>query len=131
MGANSPGWGNKYPQKSLPKKTWITGALHEATLLGTAPNSPGPCCPRLSSAGRRAGRGPKGFTKPIWDASRIRWEIPVPEMRGAPANPFASLVLGEDPRAIAEPGRGADPNSVPDLAGDGTRGARGRRYLRT
>jgi hypothetical protein len=44
--------------------------------------------------------GPKGFT--------------------TPANPFVSLALGEGPRAIAEPGRGADPNSVPDLAGDGT-----------
>jgi hypothetical protein len=47
--------------------------------------------------------GPKGFT--------------------TPANPFVSLALGEDPRKIAEPGRGADPNSVPDLAGAGTSAA--------
>ncbi|HEV7687261.1 MAG TPA: hypothetical protein VGQ80_11860 [Acidimicrobiia bacterium] len=31
-----------------------------------------------------------------------------------------SIALGQDPRQIAEPGRGADPNSVPDLAGAGT-----------
>jgi hypothetical protein len=47
--------------------------------------------------------GPKGFT--------------------TPANPFVSLALGEDPRQIAGPGRGADPNSVPDLAGAGTSAA--------
>jgi hypothetical protein len=40
-----------------------------------------------------------------------------------PPNPSVSLALGEDPRAIAAPGRWADPNSVPDLAGDGTRAA--------
>jgi hypothetical protein len=75
-------------------------------------NEPAQAVLPTTQLGRKAyGWGPKGFA--------------------TPATPFVSLVLGEDPRAIAEPGRGADPNSVPDLAGDGTRGARGRRYLRT
>jgi hypothetical protein len=40
-----------------------------------------------------------------------------------PANPLVSIALGEDPRKIAAPGRGAEPNSVPDLAGAGTSAA--------
>jgi hypothetical protein len=40
-----------------------------------------------------------------------------------PANPLVSIAPGEDPRRIAEPGRGAEPNSVPDLAGAGTSAA--------
>jgi hypothetical protein len=39
---------------------------------------------------------------------------------GHPGEPVVSIALGQDPRQIAEPGRGADPNSVPDLAGAGT-----------
>jgi hypothetical protein len=32
---------------------------------------------------------------------------------------FVNSALGEHPGAIAEPGRAAEPNSAPDLAGDG------------
>jgi hypothetical protein len=40
-----------------------------------------------------------------------------------PQNPFVALALGEDPRAIAAPGRAVDPKSAPELAPDGTSAA--------
>jgi hypothetical protein len=44
----------------------------------------------------------------------------------ATAIPVTVTPAGADPaRKIAEPGRGADPNSVPDLAGAGTSAASG------
>jgi hypothetical protein len=41
----------------------------------------------------------------------------------APPNPLVALALGEDPRAIAAPGKAADPKSAPELASDGTSAA--------
>lgn len=41
----------------------------------------------------------------------------------APPNALIALALGEDPRAIAAPGKAADPKSAPELASDGTSAA--------